>query len=101
MIDFEQWWQENYPQKPNQSAQSLATLAFAKEAARKAFEDAQPQWQPIETAPKDGTKIIVSNGRFAKTAYWGGKRPPCWKCDAGYSLGEQINWMPIPAPPTE
>lgn len=28
------------------------------------------EWQPIVTAPKDGTTILVSNGVEVDTAYW-------------------------------
>lgn len=75
-----------------------------------------PAWQPIETAPKDGTKVLLAdkNG-YISTARWteecerGGvdsSRDPGWKAyaiddDSFYSC-EYINpthWMPLPAPP--
>ena len=66
-------------------------------------------WQPIETAPKDGTKIIL--GQFDKTKdRYGRVRVDYWHkvSDAGsYSGWGEFNnrfwppthWMPLPAPP--
>ena len=56
--------------------------------------DLAPQWQPIESAPRDGTIIDVwvpGHGR---------------ECDVWYDDGWSFpviptHWMPIPAPPKE
>ena len=61
-------------------------------------------WRPIETAPKDGTSILVSDGAEVDQAefwddrgYWvaiGGK------CAAGNGLGyDPTHWMPLPPAP--
>lgn len=80
-------------------------------------------WQPIETAPKDGTIIDVWREEFGReTVYWG-RRPhecgemgphcdsdwhrekqPSWVCS---TFGEYVggdhapftHWMPLPTPP--
>lgn len=61
------------------------------------------EWQSIETAPKDGTRILAaSDGHVFGVIAWGGKRPPCWKSRAafGESLwGSPTHWMPLPEPP--
>ena len=55
-------------------------------------------WQPIETAPKDGTTIIVSGG----IAHW---HEGAWKTLTGYEYPGRLiqwkvtQWMPLPAPP--
>lgn len=66
-------------------------------------------WQPIETAPKDGTKILL--GRFDGTGreYDGRIRVDWWRSrmGAGYTGFGHFNptywppthWMPLPAPP--
>ena len=55
----------------------------------------QMRWQPIETAPKDGTHILVEGGE----AYWrsGG---PWFSCSAQrYIEWSPKSWMPLPSPP--
>lgn len=74
-------------------------------------------WQPIETAPKDGTSVLVGRW-FTKTA---NGYPPKWLSDLGeyeqsadsseygpgwdwrwwsnWDDGQPTHWMPLPAPP--
>lgn len=73
------------------------------------------EWQPIETAPKDGTLILL----FRPTALpWGKVAPGKWNSQADHKrpspfwdmwlrIGgtyesrawEPTHWMPLPAPP--
>jgi hypothetical protein len=65
-------------------------------------------WQPIETAPRDGTNILIVNA--SGRADWGHNVPrvACWQKDGwwGYHETEQItphratHWMPLPSPPS-
>ena len=83
------------------------------EAALAAQESAVAQWQPIESAPKDGTTVLVGvqhemygfvrgYGRFkgnpgAFVSGWisnGFSDPP-----GNLGLGNPTHWMPIPPPP--
>jgi hypothetical protein len=81
---------------------------------------AQEGWQPIETAPKDGTSILVCGG-----VYWNdeggaaignheyplGVETACWYRDEwylGYGNGynyekwaKPVWWLPLPHPPSE
>lgn len=64
-----------------------------------------PEWQPIATAPKDGTDILMTNGktgsgRWIRTGYWA-KRIECWSMDAvGGQLQTQPRfWSPLPPTP--
>lgn len=77
------------------------------------------EWQPIETAPKDGREIIVYGVRRGDWGYtddestWTGARwsagsygfPGSWlesKARPNYSTGfTPTHWIPLPAPPTE
>jgi hypothetical protein len=87
-----------------------------KELARRLDPDRRlNEWQPIETAPKDGTVILLWS-RYAShptTAAWEGDR---WVCQAdGHSAIESqsdfgttyrefdvpSHWRPLPAPPAD
>jgi hypothetical protein len=65
----------------------------------------QSGWQPIETAPKDGTAIlgfwagdVINERNYALTLYRTGS---WWDADRGREeYGEPTHWMPLPAPPT-
>ena len=78
-------------------------------------------WQPIETAPKDGTRIDVwlsKSRRRVTNCYWGRPSHTCGEnegyCDScpdrdgwvdgedfmnGYTDEEPTHWMPLPTPP--
>ena len=76
------------------------------------------EWQPIETAPKDGTEIIGWNGKIVTAiAYLSDEDDDGhsgW-CQSGYTdggmlyylhnalsdEGQPTHWMPLPHPPTE
>ena len=74
------------------------------------------EWQPIETAPKDGTKILIGKvgSKLICTAHWEIEpewaykgSSPCWASymadDDYYSLyfdsDWPTHWMPLPTPP--
>lgn len=63
-------------------------------------------WQPIETAPKDGTEILICDARTATilVAAWNGDDPNTpthkWEClDVAYHEDLPTHWMPLPAAP--
>jgi hypothetical protein len=64
-------------------------------------------WQPIETAPKDGTDILIWNGSWMVTVRWA---PPYqygyWdlvECGThasdGFLTYDPTHWMPLPSKP--
>lgn len=73
------------------------------------------EWQPIETAPKDETEILVYGEETRTIAGWGmiyspygDARRKGWRCEAtpdieGHASDgiEPTHWMPLPAPPRE
>lgn len=68
-------------------------------------------WQPIETAPKDGRNILVSDGRLVSIggwltdidhgAEWEGQigMAGWWAFDLGPNNDRPTHWMPLPEPP--
>lgn len=78
----------------------------------------QSEWQPMSTAPKNGTPIIVSVGppgvwNTVGEAYWGNGYtildgptiPAGWRWSNNGWRGGSINrepdcWMPLPIPPS-
>lgn len=62
-------------------------------------------WQPIETAPKDGSEVLVCkpfmDGWAHYVVFWlRDKGWTVWSNAEGWELAEPTHWMPLPAPPT-
>ena len=62
---------------------------------------AEAEWQPIETAPKDGTRILVASkmGGVYLVSWWKGKRTARWDNGARPLYSTPTHWHPLPAPP--
>ena len=63
--------------------------------------DLIPVWQPIETAPKDGTRVLLfvrysNNVTSIDDSYWDNRGH--WN---NHRLSNVIAWMPLPNPPEE
>lgn len=58
-------------------------------------------WQPMETAPKDGTEILgfllVANK--SRAILWR-KDWNQWQTVPGYATARPTHWQPLPAPPS-
>lgn len=72
------------------------------------------EWQKIDSAPKDGTRIIVFLPGFGEDEYdidgwdeWTGTAYYSygdWRPEADFSSfypGELTHWMPLPNPPSD
>lgn len=61
-------------------------------------------WQPIETAPKDGTWILLSgcsfghNMRVGRWYFWSDTQGCDWS-DYNNRGFKPTHWMPLPEPP--
>lgn len=65
------------------------------------------EWQPIETAPKDGSAILIGGIGGVDRARWGWEAPwiDGWWTDGHRSDAEgpdftPTHWQPLPAPPS-
>lgn len=73
------------------------------------------EWQPIETAPKDGTAVLVTGGTYGcddiscefhhlpfkevAVARWDKVDRMWWFCFGGAFYANPTCWMPLPDPP--
>lgn len=65
------------------------------------------EWQPIETAPQDGTRILLCDdrckpfptllGRWCHGAWWS----DATNSGASIVWSDATHWMPLPAPPNK
>jgi hypothetical protein len=55
------------------------------------------QWQPIETAPKDGIEILL--GRADGSLTFGSWYKSRWVDDNLFHITWPTHWMPLPTPP--
>jgi hypothetical protein len=68
-----------------------------------------PEWEPINTAPKDGTRILIfepgeESPKTLRATLPGIVRVSCWRDDtipAGWIGSERppSHWLPLPGPP--
>jgi hypothetical protein len=61
-------------------------------------------WQPIETAPKDGRDVLVAyrdrTGHIGMTVGYYADLDGSWSLpDWGYTIPDPIAWRPLPEPP--
>ena len=70
------------------------------------------EWQPIETAPKDGTRVLIYDGVAIKSGmfvqwfhYFLQEKQEGWgtNWDNEFQAPDEVmyptHWMPLPAPP--
>lgn len=56
------------------------------------------KWQPIETAPRDGTEILAYDGTGVFICYFD-EHADCWIIDFSCHMVCATHWMPLPEPP--
>ena len=70
---------------------------------------AKPQWQPIESAPMDGSQLLVAGKGWTETdyivsAYYSEEHRGWWESNTHYTDAADgqvypTHWMPMPAAP--
>lgn len=57
-------------------------------------------WEPIETAPKNGRRVLLLDhwGNY-EIARWIGEPHNHWSIDGFRSISRPTHWMPLPEPP--
>lgn len=103
--------QKIYDESTDDGVSEIAGKAFD-EATREwpRSEDRSPAanaWQPIETAPKDGTSILVTDARvkeWTQVAWWDDEAKTDWKwahsdADGLWHKDSFTHWMPVPIAP--
>ena len=98
-MTFEKWWEKKV-------GNSDQWTTLERLAAKDAWEAAQPQWQPIETAPINISVICsTTNGRVGEACFITGITNPSWYwADEAFPAdgdGRPTHWMPLPEAPKE
>lgn len=59
-------------------------------------------WQPIETAPKDGKDVLVfTHNGLVRLAFYDKALGGVWSSWPGRNQCTPTHWMPLPAPPEQ
>lgn len=108
---FEAWYGDNYSPYALKSwnGDDKYYSNLDTELAWQAWQAAiAAQWQPIETAPKDGTAILAYTAEGQCEVSWlHGEwlQSPCYStydgCGAAVLLCPPTHWMPLPPEPTK
>lgn len=74
-----------------------ADTALATLQKRIAELEAAAQWRPMDTAPRDGSRVLVGNGRNSPVFARFIDRQ--WRSDERLGIVRPSHWLPIPALP--
>ena len=100
-MTFEDWRkanENNIPFKPESENEFIDWLERAWQAAR-------PQWQPIETAPRDKTLIDIYSASLGRLCdyhlHFNNSGKPFYSGvnEAGFIVWDATHWKPTPQPP--
>lgn len=101
-------WSVGFNRALNTSAHAVRMLAGRTFGTR--TEDGLPAsvgleaWQPIDTAPKDGTPVLLCGDpkRYGKPVWIGWWMPEPHGCWSSFGRdGSVVGWRPLPSPPAQ
>jgi hypothetical protein len=55
------------------------------------------EWKSIETAPRNGSDMLLWDGTLIRLGFWDGNRFSIWPGRAECKF--PTHWMPLPEPP--
>lgn len=84
---------------------ACADMTFSEATAAYCWNARTHQWQPIETAPRDGEWIMaywptMGIGMFPFVVFWDEGWEPASHYARDYGEVYPTHWMPLPPPPT-
>jgi hypothetical protein len=75
-------------------------LSLAQTEARQAKEQATDRWLPIDSAPKDGSEVLIYSMGDMGICYWRDDDTMIgWTWGMGMRFWNPTHWQPLPAPP--
>ena len=101
----------SYAQTAIRAAQKIAWRALASNPPASPPPVAVDGWRPIESAPRDGTPILVCNALYDQNGFlpqavrWRTYHPnaageECFRDSKGHKVERIAFWMPLPASPS-
>lgn len=61
------------------------------------------EWQTMESAPRDGSRILATDGEWVDVVHYSSRTLPeyCWVDEQGSGSGSSFLkfWQPLPEPP--
>jgi len=95
------WWEEEGKRIPTMGGSEVAAGIIACHAFYAGVKAATPQWQPIETAPKDLKKAICTDGKDVEQCRYHEEHGWWYRCDIGsVHYMKPTHWQPLPELPT-
>jgi hypothetical protein len=93
---------EVFGESPTEEAAKAAAQSHFDAAIASVLED---DWQTMETAPRDGTNILLAEDGVTSEAYWSESGMGWWAANTHHTdyVDGQIyaptHWRPLPSPP--
>ena len=98
-MTFEEWFEKHsYTLLGNRM---MASMDYLIKLGKPLFDDAQPQWQPIETAPLgEMVQVLWDDAYVSSAVLENNYGEMVWYEHGDSVLGYRpTHWMPIPTPP--